>query len=47
MAFVTPVENSLHFSHISVQEVLSALNQLTLRKSPGLDGVSVKLLRYK
>ena len=43
MAFVTPVESSFHFSRISVQEVLSALNQLNLRKSPGLDGISVKL----
>ena len=45
MAFVTPVESSFHFSRISVQEVLSALNQLNLRKSPGLDGISVKLLK--
>ena len=45
MAFVTPVESSFHFSRISVQEVLSALNQLSLRKSPGLDGISVKLLK--
>ena len=44
-AFVTPVESSFHFSHISVQKVLSALNQLTLWKSPGLDGISVKLLK--
>ena len=43
MAFVTPVESSFHFSRTSVQEVLSALNQLNLRKSPGLDGISVKL----
>ena len=43
IAFVTLVESSFHFSHISVQQVLSALNQLTLRKSPGLDGISVKL----
>ena len=45
MAFVTPVESSFHFSRISVQEVLSALNQLNLRKSPGLDAISVKLLK--
>ena len=45
MAFVTLVESSFHFSCISVQEVLSALNQLNLRKSPGLDGISVKLLK--
>ena len=45
MAFVTPVESSFHFSRISVQEVLSALNQLNLRKSPGLHGISVKLLK--
>ena len=45
MAFFTPVKSSFHFSRISVQEVLSALNQLNLRKSPGLDGVSVKLLK--
>ena len=45
MAFVTPVESSFHFSRISVQEVLSALNQLNLRKSLGLDGISVKLLK--
>ena len=43
MAFVTPVESLFHFSRISVQEVLSALNQLNLRKSPGLDGICVKL----
>ena len=43
MAFVTPVESSFHFSRISVQEVLGALNQLNLRKSPGLDEISVKL----
>ena len=45
MAFVTPVESSFHFSRISVQEVLSALNQLNLGKSPGLDGISAKLLK--
>ena len=45
MAFVTPVESSFHFSRISVQEFLSALNQLNLRKSPGLGGISVKLLK--
>ena len=45
MAFITSVESSFHFSRISVQEVLSALNQLNLRKSPGLDGISVKLLK--
>ena len=45
MAFITLVESSFHFSRITVQEVLSALNQLNLRKSPGLDGISVKLLK--
>ena len=45
MAFVTPVESSLHFSCISAVKVLSALNQLNSRKSPGLDGISVKLLK--
>ena len=45
MAFVTPVESSFHFSCISAHEVLSAINQLNSRKSPGLDGISVKLLK--
>jgi hypothetical protein len=45
MTFVTPVESLFHFSFISVQEVFDALNQLNLRKSPGRDGISVKLLR--
>ena len=45
MAFVTPVESLFHFSCISAHEVLSALNQLNSRKSSGLDGISVKLLK--
>ena len=45
MTFVTPTESSFHFSCISVQETFDALNQLNLRKSPGLDGISVKLLK--
>ena len=42
LAFVTPVGNLFHFSCISAHEVLSALNQLNSKKSPGLDGLSVK-----
>ena len=45
LAFITPVENLFHFSYISAHEVLSALNQLNSKKSPGLDGISVKLLK--
>ena len=45
MTFVTPTESSFHFSCISVQETFDALNQLNLRKSPGLDGISVRLLK--
>ncbi len=45
MTFVTPTESSFHFSCISVQEIFDALNQLNLRKSPGLDGISVRLLK--
>ena len=45
MTFVTPTESSFHFSCISVQETFDALNQLNLRKSPGLDGISAKLLK--
>ncbi|CAB4028024.1 Hypothetical predicted protein, partial [Paramuricea clavata] len=45
MTFVTPTESSFHFSCISVQETFDALNQLNSRKSPGLDGISVKLLK--
>ena len=45
LAFVTPIENLFHFSCISAHEVLSALNQLNSKKSPGLDGISVKLLK--
>ncbi|CAB3993600.1 Hypothetical predicted protein, partial [Paramuricea clavata] len=45
MTFVTPTESSFHFSCILVQETFDALNQLNSRKSPGLDGISVKLLK--
>ena len=45
MTFVTPTESSFHFSCISVQETFDALNQLNLKKSPGLDGISVRLLK--
>ena len=45
LAFITPVENLFHFSYISAHEVLSALNQLNSKKSPGLDGISLKLLK--
>ena len=45
MAFVIPVESSFQFSCTSAHEVLSAINQLNSGKSPGLDGISVKVLK--
>ena len=46
MSFVTPVHgNSFNFTSITIQETIDALNQIKSKKSPGLDGISTRLLK--
>ena len=46
MSFVTPIHgNPFDFTSITIQETLDALNQIKSKKSPGLDGISTRLLK--
>ena len=46
MRFVTPVEDSLfNFISITLQEIIVALNEIKCSKSPGIDGISIRLLK--
>ena len=46
MRFVTPVEDSLfNFISITLQEIIVALNEIKCGKSPGIDGISIRLLK--
>jgi PPE-repeat protein len=47
MRFVTPIHgNPFDFTSITIQETIDALNQIKSKKSPGLDGISTRLLKY-
>ena len=45
LSFVTPVANTFNFSPITAEEVTEALNQLNSKKSLGMNGISIKLLK--
>ena len=46
MRFVTPIEDSLfNFISIPLQEIIVALNEIKCSKSPGIDGISIRLLK--
>ncbi len=46
MNFVTPLDGSiLNFTSITLQETIGALNEIKTKKSPGLDGISIRLLK--
>ena len=46
MSFVTPIHgNYFDFTSITIQETIDALNQIKSKKSPGLDGISTRLLK--
>ena len=45
LSFVTPVEKSFHFRDITNNEVVEALKQIKSKKSPGIDGISTRLLK--
>ena len=46
LSFVTSVyDKSFRFRNIAIQEVLDALNLFKPKKSPGLDGLSTRLLK--
>ena len=45
LSFVTPVANTFNFSPITTEEVIEALSQLNPKKAPGIDGISIRLLR--
>ena len=42
---MTPVANTFNFSSITTEEVIEALSQLYPKKAPGIDGISIRLLR--
>ena len=46
MSFVTPTDGiSFKFTNITLQETIGALNEIKSKKSPGLDGISIRLLK--
>ena len=45
LSFVTPVEKSFHCIDITNNEVVEALKQMKSKKSPGIDGISTRLLK--
>ena len=45
LSFVTPVANTFTFSPITTEKVIEALSQLNPKKAPGIDGISIRLLR--
>ena len=45
LSFMTPVANTFNFSPITTEEVIEALSQLNPKKAPGIDGISIRLLR--
>ena len=46
MKFVTPIDGSLfNFISITLQEIIIALNEIKCSKSPGIDGISINLLK--
>ena len=46
MNFVTPLDGSIfNFTSITLQETIGALNEIKTKKSPGLDGISIRLLK--
>ena len=46
MSFVTPTDGiSFTFTSITLQETIDALNEIKSKKSPGLDNISIRLLK--
>ena len=46
MRFLAPIDGtSFNFICITLQETIDALNDIKFRKSPGVDGISIKLLK--
>ncbi|CAB3999680.1 Hypothetical predicted protein [Paramuricea clavata] len=46
MNFVTPLDGSIfNFTSITLQETIDALNEIKTKKSPGLDAISIRLLK--
>ena len=45
LSFLTPVANAFNFSPITTEEVIEALSKLNTKKAPGIDGISIRLLR--
>ena len=45
LRFVTPVVNTFHFQNISAQELTTTVAQIKTKKSAGMDGISVRLLK--
>ncbi len=46
MNFVTPLDGSIfNFTSITLQDTIGALNEIKTKKSPGLDGISIRLLK--
>ena len=45
LTYMTPVSTSFEFQDIRIEELRSAIKNLKMSKSPGLDKISVKLLK--
>ncbi len=45
MGFVTPIKNDFCFKNINVSELFDTLAQIKTKKSLGIDGISIKLLK--
>lgn len=45
LIFVTPAENSFQFRLITNLDLASALHQMKTKKSPGVDGIAMRLLK--
>ncbi|CAB3979722.1 Hypothetical predicted protein [Paramuricea clavata] len=45
LRFVPPVANTFYFQNISALELTKTIAQIKIKKSPGIDGISAKLLK--
>ena len=45
LRFVSPIKNDFCFKNINASELSDTLAQIKTKKSPGIDGISVKLLK--
>ena len=45
MRFVSPIKNDFCFKNINASELSDTLAQIKTKKSPGIDGISIKLLK--